>query len=162
MSSSGTTSVFPKESNICRALPSSSSVTRPFAQIALIASPTRAGVFGIALTTFASLPSPSSMDAMERPAAMETTRHSSLKCGAISGSTPPSAAGLTARIRMSLLCATSAFEGVVSIEKRARTASRVLGERALAMSCPVVAREDFRMPPIMALPMFPAPIKPII
>ena len=70
--------------------------------------------------------------------------------------------GFTARNRISLRDVTVSLESVVSMEYFARIFSRVSFDCALAIIWLVLASEELRMPPIMALPMFPAPIKPMI
>ena len=125
-------------------------------------SPIKAGVFGIARTTFTGLSNAFSMEATVIPAAIETMTQEGFTTGAICGRISPNLFGFTARNRSSLRCATISFESVVSMEKVVCSFSKVEAEWALAMIWLVFASPECKMPPIIACPIFPAPIKPII
>ena len=84
---SGTCSTMQKAENACFISSNSSALTFSLGQIAVIPSPTMAGVLGMVRISFTGLPNCCSMAAISCPAAMVTTTVSSVTTGAISSIT---------------------------------------------------------------------------
>ena len=156
------TSDLPKELKSAWTSFNSSGVTFWLTHNALIASQTKAGVFGMARTSLTGLPKESSMAAIVFPAAMDTITHPDFIWEEICGITSSNLFGFTARNKISLRSATVSLDRVVSMEYVLCSFSKVAAEWALAMIWLVVTNSECTIPPIMALPIFPAPMKPII
>lgn len=154
MSDSGTISDLPNESKKDFTSVSSSLVTRSLAHSALMPSPIKAGVFGIARTTFTGLPNAFSMEATVIPAAIETMTQDGFTTGTICGRISPNLFGFTARNRSSLRCATISFESVVSMEKVVCSFSKVAAEWALAIIWLVFASRTLRCRRSSPVPYF--------
>ena len=159
---SGTVSHSPKLWKISPASARSASVAFWLAQSALIASPTNAGVFGMARTSLISLANADSIFSMVCPAAMDMMSASGRTWSLISVMISANRWGFTARKRMSAWLAAARLSVVVKIPKRSFKDAAVFSVFDVAISRSFVAIPAFKIPPMMALAMFPPPINAIV
>src|SRR5581483_1893722 len=149
------------ENNCCARSPSSARADLPSAYAAADA-PTSAGVFGITRITRAPASSPPSSLASGTPAAIEIKRWSFVKLPRISCNTPATWSGLTASNSTLANFTTSRLDALALAPTSRPKAAQAAATGSLAIICSGVASPARTKPRASAMPILPAPRKPIV